>query len=147
MFEVPYQTSNDIFSFEMVHQPYWVTHKWSTTLSPISLNAIDKFLPAKIRHKRIRKKLMEQIDNLVINNIENLRWVIYQSIDETFRRFDSMFKEQLSNAISATQGAIYEAMEIRKKKYEDVIRETFRLDATIQKLSEIRFKLIKRSKQ
>ena len=121
----------------MVDHPYWVTHSWNSSLSPIPLGLVDKFMPAKVRRRRVLKRVMEQISGLVNHNVENLRWPVYQSLDQTFRRFGADLDQRLADTISATHGAIQAALARRKEHAESVAEEKTRLESAVAGLSEL----------
>ncbi len=137
LFDIPYHAPESRGAFEMVRQPYWVTHKWSATLSPIPPTLVDKLVPARVRVRRVAKRLTEQIGDLVIPNVENLRWATYQSLDQTFLRFGRTLDERLTDTIAATHGAIQAALARRKEHAEATADELARLEATAAELAEI----------
>jgi GTP-binding protein EngB required for normal cell division len=106
LFDVPYHAPESADAFEMVRQPYWVTHRWSSTLSPIPTGLIDRLLPASAQQKRVRKRLLGQVGEIVVPNVENLRWAMFQSIDQTFTRFGSALDRRLAETVEAMHGAI-----------------------------------------
>jgi hypothetical protein len=118
-----------------------VTHKWSSTLSPIPVGLLDRLLPASVRQRRIRKRLLEQVAALVVPNVENLRWATYQSIDQTFVRFGSTLDQRLAETVEATHGAIRAAMDRRRSQGETVAQEAARLEAAGAELERLRFGL------
>ena len=121
----------------MAQEPYWITHKWDAALSLIPPGFIDRLLPRGIRRARVMKRLKEQVGRLVISNVENLRWAIYQSIDQAFARFGLALDEGLSQTMAATRGAIRAALEVRGRKSEEVAREVSRLEEAAEELAQI----------
>ncbi len=126
LFEISYRAPEGDKAFRVLKRPYWVTHKWSSGFGPIPNSAIEKLFPVRVQRQKILKRLNEQIETLVRNNVENLRWTIYQSINETFRAFGNALDRRLSDTLGATHGAIKVAMEERKRHsvriYDDVVR-------------------------
>jgi len=141
LFDVPYHAPESADAFEMVRQPYWVTHRWSSTLSPIPTGLIDRLLPASAQQKRIRRRLLGQVGELVVPNVENLRWATFQSIDQTFTRFGSTLDRRLADTIAATHGAIRAAMDRRRSQGETVSKEAVRLEAAISEMERLRSSL------
>lgn len=137
LFDVPYHAPESEDAFEMVRQPYWVTHKWSTTLSPIPTGLIDRLLPASTQHKRLRKRLLGQVNELVVSNVENLRWAIFQSVDQTITRFGSSLDKRLSETVEATHGAIRAAMNLRRSQSEATAKEASQLEAAETELKRL----------
>jgi hypothetical protein len=137
LFDVPYRAPESSRAFEMVHQPYWVTHQWSSRLSPIPPTLIDRFVPTKTRLRRVQKRIMEQIGRLVLSNVEKLRWATFQSIDQTFKRFGATLDQRLDATTTATHGAVRAAMDRRQQQSELVSREVTRLEEAITELADI----------
>jgi len=141
LFEISYTAPESDRAFESVRQPYWVTRKWSSTLTPIPEGALDRLLPAGIRNRRIQKRLKEQIAALVLYNVENLRWATLQNINDTFGRFGSELDERLADTMAATHGAICAAIDRRRDRSEAVAPQVARLGAIVNELSGIQAKL------
>jgi hypothetical protein len=78
--------------------------------------------------------LKEQIDSLVVQNVENLRWSIYQSVDNTFVQFGSVLDERLADTIAATHGAIQTALHKHQGQVESVSEEIARLESVEKKM-------------
>jgi GTP-binding protein EngB required for normal cell division len=121
LFEIPSIPFDASETFIIAREPYWVTQKWSETLNPFSEGALDKLLPAGLRAARLKRRLVEQIDELVQRNVENLRWATLQNLDAAFRRFESWFDERLGEAIEATRGAIDAAL-LKRREHADLAR-------------------------
>ncbi len=136
LFDVPYHAPESAGAFEMVRQPYWVTHKWSASLSPIPPTLVDRFLPSAARRARVTRRLMEKVAELVIPNVENLRWATYQSLDQTFLRFARTLDERLADTIEATHGAIQTALAKRREHSEATADEVARLETATAELSK-----------
>jgi GTPase Era involved in 16S rRNA processing len=114
LFELPHHAPESERAFVIARDPYWVSRKsWSSTMSPISPEVIDRALPRMLREKRIRARLGAEIDSLVVTNVENLRWATLQNIDAAFRVFSRELDEQLNGTINATHGAIRTTFERR----------------------------------
>jgi len=137
LFDIPYRAPESTEAFEMVQQPYWVTHKWSSSIRPVSEEFVDKFMPARVRCRRVLKRLQEQIGDLVVQNVENLRWATYQSVDGTFLRFGNSLSERLGETTAATHAAIQAALNKRKQQSESVAEEVCRLESVVTTLAEI----------
>ncbi|MBN1420709.1 MAG: dynamin family protein [Planctomycetes bacterium] len=137
LFRVPYHAPESSGAFALARDPYWVTHRWNASPILIPPSLLDRFLPARTRRQRIRRRVMGQVAELVIPNVENLRWAIYQSIDRTFLRFGRTLDERLADTISATHGAIRAAMARRKERAEATADEMARLEAAADVLTDI----------
>ena len=120
LFDVSFASMNDKDLFKIVREPYWVSHKWNNVFSPIPPAVVDKVLPLKIKKNRILKRMREQINSLCVHNIENLRWSIYQSINDTFRGFVSQLDDKFEETLQSTFGAVKEVVSKRKNKREEI---------------------------
>jgi hypothetical protein len=79
-------------------------------------------LPAGLRTARRKRRLVEQVGELVQRNVENLRWATLQNLDAAFRRFEGWFDERLAEAVEATRGAIDAAL-VRRREHADQARD------------------------
>jgi GTP-binding protein EngB required for normal cell division len=145
LFAIPYHAPEAEGVFQMKRKPYWVAHKWPSSLNTIPLEWIDKLLPHTIQRSRIIKRLEEQVESLVNRNVENLRWETLQNLNATFRQFAFGLKEQLRLTMTATQGAIQVAWEKRQNQAETVDRELQRLEGTLARFAKIEQELTAKS--
>lgn len=141
VFEIPYVALRTPDVLEVERRPFWVTHRWDANLRLLPENFIDRFLPQKVRRKRLIKRLSDQIQELVTYNVENLRWSLLQGLDEAFRRFRSGLEERLRDTIAATRGAVQSARSKRLDQSEAVAPEVDRLEKIAGELKEIQEKL------
>lgn len=121
IFEIPYHASIGEHVYEPIRKPYYVEHDQESLFFQISPDLMERFMPAKMREKRVMKRLQDQIDKLVLRNLENLRWETLQNIDTTFRKFSASFDTNLSMTIEATHGTIRSALAERKMHEENVV--------------------------
>ncbi|MGQ9589466.1 MAG: dynamin family protein [Planctomycetota bacterium] len=145
LFDVPYHAPESSGTFEIVRQPYWVTHTWSSKLSPIPVGLVDRLVPASVRDGRVRKRLLAQVADLVVPNVENLRWAVFQSIDQTFARFGSELDRRLADTIEATHGAIRAGAARRESRADTVAKELERLESAAAEIERLRSSLAART--
>lgn len=138
LFNLPYQAPQSPEAFELVQEPYWVTRSWTSGLLPITTGLFNRLLPASARAERLRKRLLDQASELVVPNVENLRWATFQSIDQTFTRFTAALDQKLGQTIAATHGAIQAAVDRRRRHSETVRHEVARLEEAFAELERIR---------
>jgi hypothetical protein len=100
--------------FQLGQDPYWVTDRLGASLIPDVGRLLDRLLPLRLRHRRMRARLAGQADELVVRNAENLRWAIVRGLDETYRSAAARLDERLEQAISATRGIIKDALARRQ---------------------------------
>lgn len=138
LFEIPCQRVQSVQDFEMERRPYWVSHQWARSLQRIPRGLLDKLLPAGIRKSQLTKRAMEQISELVTQNVENLRWAVFQNIDKSFTRFRSELEKRFEQTLAATEGAIETALKKRKEHSEMISSELSRLASALMILTEIK---------
>ncbi len=138
LFDISYRQSQTDQDFEVIRRPYWVSHQWGRSFRRIPRGLLDKVLPTGMRRSQLTKRAKEQIEELVIQNVENLRWAVLQNIDQSFVRFESEMGDRFKQTLAATQGAIEAAMKKRKERSELISEELSRLDSAIIILQEIK---------
>lgn len=138
LFDMPLPALDDIEPFEISRAPYWVTEQVSASLTPLAEGVAIGLLPASLRLTRLKKRMLEQIDGLVLRNVENLRWATRQNIEDTFRRFGTYLDERLAETIESTHGAIRTAYERRQQHADQIAMRAAKLDAVIGQLNEIK---------
>ena len=137
LFEIPYRAPESAHAFEMQRQPYWATQQRTSFMNPIPEGIIYNLLPSGIRKKRMRKFLSEEIGLLVFQNVENLRWVTLQNLNQAFRRFSLDLEAGLSNTMTATNGAIREALRKRMEQSHTVADELRRYEGVRANLERL----------
>ncbi|MGB9475739.1 MAG: dynamin family protein, partial [Candidatus Udaeobacter sp.] len=123
LLEIPFHAPESSEAFEAKREPFWVTAARTSELNPIPPGAFDRFLPAPVRTRRMRQRLLEEIDAVVIRNVENLRWATRQNLEDTFRRFGAELDDRLSMSLDATRGAMKKALEQRRQHTEQIDSE------------------------
>ena len=141
LFDIPGREDESLDVFEMPDQPYWITHSWDTLVGLIPPEFFDRFLPSASRRARVRRRLMERVEKLVLHNVEDLRWTTLQSLERTFRQFAFEIDDRLRETIAATHGAIRVAQLRRQEHAEAVTAEVERLEACVTGLNEIQSSL------
>jgi len=125
LFDAPYRPPEGADAFELVRGAYWVTYNWTSSLMPTASGLLLRLLPASVRSERLRQRLMDQVSDLAVKNVENLRWAIFQSINETFTRFSAALDRGFADTTAATEGAIRAAIQRRQQDQtgqEDAVR-------------------------
>ncbi|MGC8778495.1 MAG: dynamin family protein, partial [Candidatus Caldatribacteriaceae bacterium] len=137
LFDIPYHAPRSSEAFTMQKRPYWVTHKWYTHFSFLP-EGLSAFLPASIRRKKLLKQVHGEVEELVVSNVENLRWATLQNLDQTFRQFHSALDERLEKTIAATHGAVEKARQRRIAQRENIAEEVARLRSATEIFTELR---------
>lgn len=137
LFEIPYHAPKSSDTFEMTREPYWVTQERKHFFSPLPEGLVTKMLPPGVRRLQIRKRLREDIESLVTQNVENLRWATLQNLNRAFRNFSTLLDERMSDTIKATHGAIQAAYTRRREQAEVVAEECVRFTTVAERLEGI----------
>ena len=120
LFQIRFDFTEEFEPIKIVNQPYWVTHTWRSRISFVSPKLIDKILPINKRKDRIIKRIFSQIDDLVITNVENIRWSIYQTIDRELIYFKNVLDEKFNETVKNLKEAIERAFEKKESYSEEV---------------------------
>lgn len=138
LFEIPCNSLQEHGAFEMKKEPYWVTHKWNSSLfNLIPPGFIDRLLPTFIKKKRLKNRFGEYINSIVMHNVENMRWATIQNLDRTFLLFSNALKERFNDTITATRGAIETALVMRNERGAEVADEIKKLEGAASELNNI----------
>jgi hypothetical protein len=137
LLEIPFHAPESSEAFEAKREPFWVTAARTAELNPIPPGTLDRFLRAGMRKVRMRKRLLEEIDAVVIRNVENLRWATRQNMEDTFRRFGAELDERLAMSLDATRGAMRKALEQRKAHAEQIDSEIETKQRGLSHLAEV----------
>ncbi len=136
LFDIPYIPHVSISGLEVTKEPYWVMQQWRYSFMAVPEELIDRLLPKKIRIKRIKKRIDRQIQALVLNNVENLRWATVQNLDSTFRTIMMSIDEQFEQVINITRKAIDIAVERKQSHSQEAADHIDHLKHLIVALSE-----------
>jgi predicted GTPase len=123
LLEIPFRAPESKDAFEAKRDPFWITAARSVALSPFPPGALDRFLPAALRRRRLRARLLEEIEVVLRRNVENLRWATRQNLGDSFRRFGAELDERLALSLDATRGAMQAALGRRIQHTEAVEAE------------------------
>ncbi len=137
IFEIGYVGSHGEEVFEMKHEPFWVTEGWRINWSPLPENAFENILPTNISIKRLKKRLLEDIDSIISHNVGNLRWATVCNITDSFYRFRMDIDGQIEKVIESTGGAIVAARDKRIREGDSIEPEQNRITAAVEYLADI----------
>ena len=146
LFEVPVGAFGAEESLRIFEEPYWVTSSWDSALHPIPTALSDRLLPPSRRKARLLHRLSEQIDELIMRNVENLRWSILQSLNRSFLANKPRVRERFSELLGAAQEAVQRTLEKRRaiqqastgelKRQQEALHELRRLQGLIVEAQE-----------
>lgn len=142
MFDIALAPGSETEAFRLAREPYWIGEQVASTLIPDFSRLIDRFLPAVLRRRRRRARVIAETKELVVRNAESLRWAILLGIDDTFRGAAAELEERLGEALAATKGVIENALARRRERAftADAALEQFR--RSLQQLAAIRATLL-----
>ncbi|HUI72176.1 MAG TPA: hypothetical protein VL354_16775, partial [Spirochaetia bacterium] len=86
--------------------------------------------------RRIRHRVAERVDELVVRNVENLRWSLVQSVKDSFTRIRTDLDKDLDGEITAIRGAIDVVLEKKKESESSIGDEMLRLQSAKELLME-----------
>jgi hypothetical protein len=137
LFEIPYTLHGSFTPVKIMQKPYWVTHKWTSKLIPVPQSLSDRFFSSKKRREKVIKRVRGQIDELLVPNVENVRWSLFQTMDREFVLFGNTLDKQFEETVSATHGAIQASLTKRKEHNEEITVEVRRLSCFLKELEEL----------
>jgi GTPase SAR1 family protein len=143
LFDVPVEAQQREIALVKAEQPYWRTHKWRLAeIGSIPPSWIDSMLPRRLRHARIRRRIMEQVEYLVTRNVGDLRWSILENLKQSVQGFREMLSDGLQQAIQATRCALDAAHRRRTEDSTTVAPEVARLASAAADLQGLREQLV-----
>ena len=142
LFEMPFEPQQREITLAMVDQPYWRTHKWSFAgSSSIPPSWIDRILPRRLRHARIRRRIMQKMVYLVSHNIGESRWSTLQNLKQSMNNFRNTVNDGLQQAIQTTRRALEAASRQRIEGSATVAPEIARLKSAVAEVQTLRERL------
>ncbi|MBN2551280.1 MAG: dynamin family protein [Spirochaetales bacterium] len=137
LFEVPANALAEGQLLEGMEEPTWVTHSWDTALHPVPPGLVDRLLPESRRKDRLLRRVSRQLEELVVRNVENLRWSVLQSLERSFLINKPLARERLSAIKAAVQEAVQRTLEKRRTIEQVSSRELARLEAALRELHRL----------
>jgi predicted GTPase len=120
LFEVTAEAPRQGAVLTKAEQPFWRTHKWEIRFGAIPKSWIDRIVPQRIRHARIRRRIAEQVQYLVTRNVGDLQWSILENLKQSVQGFRDLFNDRLQQAIAATRRAL-EAARRQRTEHSDTV--------------------------
>jgi len=141
LMNIPYKPLHGEKGLKMRLKPYWVVNRWDTTLTAISNTLVDMVVGKGLLKRRLLKRYLEKLEILIYSNIENLRWPIYQGVQDTFREFSYDFENQMQEVIAATKGAVEKAVKSKREETGRISYEVEKLKEFVGNIENVKFKL------
>lgn len=127
--------------FQIVREPYWVGQARVESLGSITIDGLARLLPAELRRKREKRKLLEAVRAAVTRNISDLHWTMQQNIDDSFRRLLSSSREAIDASVAATHDVLRMAQNRRRTEDVSLQDEIERVRRSTTRLSFLREQL------
>ena len=139
LFDVPFEPQEQEIALARAEQPYWRTHKWKfAEIGSIPEGWIDGIVPQRMRHARIRRRIMEQVEYLVTRNIGELQSSTLENLKQSVRGFRDALNDGIQQAIQTTRRALDSARHRRTENSAMVAPEMARLEAEVADLQGLR---------
>ena len=95
-------------------------------------------VPQRLRHARIRRRIMEQVEYLVTRNVGDLRWSTLENLKQSVQSFREALGEGIQQAIQTTRRALEVARCRRTEDSATVAPEIARLESAVAELQGLR---------
>ena len=142
LFDLPGEFRHREIVLTTVEKPYWRTHQWKLAeLASIPPSWIDRMLPLRIRHARIRRRIMEQVDYLVTRNVGDLQWSILENLKQSVQAFREGWTMAAQQAVEATRRSLEAARRRRTEGSTEVAPEIARIESALAALRVIKGRL------
>jgi tRNA U34 5-carboxymethylaminomethyl modifying GTPase MnmE/TrmE len=137
LFEVPLSALGAEETLQSFKEPSWVIHSWNTALHPIPPGLIDQLLSPSRRKARLLRRLAELVEELVVGNVEKLRWSVLQSLVQAFLINKPLVQERLTQLLEATQEAVQRTLQKRRTLQQSSSPELERLAEQLRELRRL----------
>jgi ribosome biogenesis GTPase A len=112
LLEVPFRRPDRVATFEAKVLPYWQLSR-PEALNPLPPGAFDFLLTTRMRRRHAHRRVLAAISDVVLRNVENLRWAMRRNVDDAFRRFAADLDVRFANSLAATREVMGAAITAR----------------------------------
>ena len=142
IFDVPFEPRQEEILLTSAERPYWRTHKWEFTgIGSIPKSWMDRLFPQRLRHARVRRRSMEQVEYLVTRNVGDLRWSTLENLKQSVQSFRDTLSDGIQQAVETTRRAIDAAHGRQTADSATVGPEVARLESALADLEGLRDRL------
>jgi len=135
LFDVPFEPQHEEISLAKAELPYWRTHRWKfTSIGSIPDRWIDRLFPQRWRHTRIRRRIMEQVEYLLVGNVGELQFSTLENLKRSVQDFRDALTGSIERTMQTTRRALDSAVGRRTKDATTVAPEIARLESAITDL-------------
>lgn len=116
VFEVPCLEGVVFDRLDLVREPFVVRHRWVTSFTEQAASYMRRFLPARLRARRVEQRLRDDVGYLVARNVGELRWATNQHLADAFRQFETRLETQLTSVQASIQASIHSAWKLQEQR-------------------------------
>jgi predicted GTPase len=143
LFDVPFEPGQEEILLVKAERPYWRTHKWEFSgIGSIPKSWIDRLFPQRLRHARVRRRIMEQVEYLVTRNVGELRWSTLENLKQSAQSFRDTLSDGIQQTVETTRRAIDAAYCRQTEDSATVAPEVARLELAVADLEGLRDRLV-----
>jgi ribosome biogenesis GTPase A len=143
---LPYRPPQSDSAFTLAFEPYWVERPHDS-LGATAASAMERIIPGPWGRRLAQRHVDEEVRTVVTSNVEQLRWTIRLSIEETLRRFGSQLDQALSDSIRAVADAVQAVLKLRRASDADVTSQLEARESRRNELAAIVDSLISRRRE
>jgi len=141
LFDLPFGRRQPEIGLVVSDRPCWRTHKWTIKFGSIPVTWIDRLVPRRWRHMRIRRRIMEQVQYLVTRNVGDLLSSTLDNVHQSVERFRETLDKGLQETVQATRRALDMARRRRGEDSAAVAPEIARLQSAVADLRALAVRL------
>lgn len=135
IFEIQHHPVNLAAALPHLKDPYWETTLWSGAVGTPSAQSLEKLMPRKMKRRKAEARLRDEVDRLVGQNVESLRWNVLRQTDDAFRNLTREMDRSFVELIEGTKKALEAARKGRlenAESFQQLLQELIRFRQTIQ---------------
>ncbi len=124
--------------FRAVQRAHWVSEWRTESLGSVVVDGLFRLLPEPFRRRRLNAQYRQAVEDAIKRNLGDLRWIMRQNIDDSFRSLLAGSREAVEASIQATRDLLAAARSRRDgqegRSFEEEFRQT---DLSERRLREL----------
>ncbi|MCF6266494.1 MAG: dynamin family protein [Desulfuromusa sp.] len=137
LFDIPYHAPSVGRSYTKFEIASWSNDLFISDMDPLGQRLSRKFFTRKYRRKKTVKRLRDESQKLLNQNVEQINWALRRGLDEGFCQFGVELSEQLEKTISATRKAMEVALSQSELQSHKTASQEIKLKQALGKLEKI----------
>ena len=137
LFDIPYHAPAIGRSYAKFEISGWSKDLFISDMDPLGQRFSRRFFTHKFRRRRTVKRLRDEGNKLLSQNVEQINWALRRGLDESFRQFAMELSEQLENTIVATRKAMEVALNKSESHSQETAGKEIKLKRTLGELQKI----------